>query len=43
MICDCGDQMIWDGERWECLECGNMIYVDDLEIGEDSYDGVLYG
>jgi len=28
MICECGDQMIFDGERYECLECGNVVYVD---------------
>lgn len=36
MICDeCGGTMIYDGERWECLECGEMFYVE--------YDGECEG
>lgn len=29
MICDCGDEMYFDGERYECFECGEVIYVDE--------------
>ena len=28
VICKCGDTMFDDGERLECLECGEVIYYD---------------
>ena len=34
MICDCGSAMIYDGERWECLECGRTIIDEEYEEGD---------
>ena len=28
VICKCGGTMFDDGERLECLECGEVIYYD---------------
>lgn len=40
MICDCGGVMIYDGERWECPECGASFDYENYE-GEDEYSEVL--
>lgn len=40
MICDCGGVMIYDGECWECFECGATFMDEDFEeVYDGDYDG----